>query len=344
MKGLLIALVVGLTIVDTITANWVPYGHGTKSMKKSMKKSRQYQYWDDALPVVYDFGDDAFEYYEHVEYGNSQGKGFQVNVNYKGYNKGYKGKSWKMKSGLYGKGYKGKGYGYKGKGYKGYGYKGKGYNGKGFKGKGYKGQGFKGKRYKGKGFKGTGYKGKGKGLGHYHWRHHEATGKGFGHYPWRPPKDTGKGFGFPWKRVPSPSTPFPPTVSPPTVTPPVSTPPVPTPPVTTPPVPTPPVTTPPVQTPPTPSLTFAPTRTSFPTSTAFPTFDIEPECFDDGDELRDAAAIYVGTDQGARDAVVALYGPISAWCVGQVTDFSEVFNGASEFNEDIGDWVSAFWA
>ena len=73
------------------------------------------------------------------------------------------------------------------------------------------------------------------------------------------------------------------------------------------------------------------------TPTVAPTVVTSFACFEaSGDDLRQAATDYVAGNNVA--AIEAEYGPIEGWCVGAVTDFSDVFNGADSFNQDISAW------
>ena len=66
------------------------------------------------------------------------------------------------------------------------------------------------------------------------------------------------------------------------------------------------------------------------------------KCFDDGDELKSAIEQYIDGDCGnsfSNCEVSETYGsPINSWCVGNVTDMSNLFDNKRAFNEDISDW------
>ena len=75
----------------------------------------------------------------------------------------------------------------------------------------------------------------------------------------------------------------------------------------------------------------APTTTLVPTVTPAPTGT--PLVADDG-TIRTAVARWLAD----RTAAEAMYGPISRWETGEVTDMSNVFGDAWSFNDDIGAW------
>merc|ERR1719174_2181604 len=75
----------------------------------------------------------------------------------------------------------------------------------------------------------------------------------------------------------------------------------------------------------------APTTTPAPTATPAPT--VTPLVADDG-TIRTAVAAWLAN----RTAAEAIYGPISRWKTGEVTDMSNVFGDAWSFNDDIGAW------
>eukprot|EP00984_Skeletonema_dohrnii_P037545 scaffold39705_cov167-Skeletonema_dohrnii-CCMP3373.AAC.1 len=61
------------------------------------------------------------------------------------------------------------------------------------------------------------------------------------------------------------------------------------------------------------------------------------DCFATRDELKAAVDKYVQGDWDIADSVK--YGwTIGSWCIGNVTDMSELFKDLSEFNEDISQW------
>ena len=55
----------------------------------------------------------------------------------------------------------------------------------------------------------------------------------------------------------------------------------------------------------------------------------------DDTSIRTAVAAWLADASAAE----ATYGHISTWDTGGVTDMSELFFGASSFNDDIGDWA-----
>ena len=64
-------------------------------------------------------------------------------------------------------------------------------------------------------------------------------------------------------------------------------------------------------------------------------------CFVDRDELKTAVDIYVNTNcaNNSNCIVGQTYGwPMNSWCVGNVTDMSNLFRGMDRFNEDIAGW------
>ena len=66
------------------------------------------------------------------------------------------------------------------------------------------------------------------------------------------------------------------------------------------------------------------------------------KCFANGDELKLAIIQYINGGCAAATnscEVSETYGwPINSWCVGNVTDMSELFSRNEYFNEDISDW------
>jgi len=72
----------------------------------------------------------------------------------------------------------------------------------------------------------------------------------------------------------------------------------------------------------------------------------DKQCFANRGELKTAVDKYVSkhcNDYRNKDATCAdiysKYGwPMNSWCVGKVTDMSDLFNGMSTFNEDISSW------
>jgi hypothetical protein len=61
-------------------------------------------------------------------------------------------------------------------------------------------------------------------------------------------------------------------------------------------------------------------------------------CFTNGTELRDAVTQYLNNPLEGTP-ITDKYGyPIASWCVGQVTDFTDLFVNAVTFNEDISKW------
>ena len=77
-----------------------------------------------------------------------------------------------------------------------------------------------------------------------------------------------------------------------------------------------------------------------------PTPQITPRCFDayDGGKdgvLYNAVRSYVSQDcrSNKECSIGQTYGwPMNSWCVGNVTDMSELFHNMNTFNEDISDW------
>jgi surface protein len=62
------------------------------------------------------------------------------------------------------------------------------------------------------------------------------------------------------------------------------------------------------------------------------------KCFEGRHELADAVSDYVA-DNSPDTPVAQEYGwPIGKWCVSEVTDFSEIFENATDFNEDLSEW------
>lgn len=85
--------------------------------------------------------------------------------------------------------------------------------------------------------------------------------------------------------------------------------------------------------------TIAPTLAPTSTPTLTPVTPVTTSCFIDNDELTSAAADFVEGTTIERDAVIAEFGQIENWCFeSALTDFSDVFNGLSAFNDDISGW------
>jgi surface protein len=62
------------------------------------------------------------------------------------------------------------------------------------------------------------------------------------------------------------------------------------------------------------------------------------KCFEGRNELADAVSEYLA-DNSPDTQVAQEYGwPIGKWCVSEVTDFSEIFENATDFNEDLSGW------
>ena len=57
----------------------------------------------------------------------------------------------------------------------------------------------------------------------------------------------------------------------------------------------------------------------------------------DSDELREAVALWLSDESKA----IIKYGHISLWNTSNVTDMSNMFYNATNFNEDIGGWDTA---
>lgn len=62
-------------------------------------------------------------------------------------------------------------------------------------------------------------------------------------------------------------------------------------------------------------------------------------CFANGTELKEAVAQYLESNSTEGTPITEAYGyPIGSWCVGKVTDFTDLFVSAITFNEDISKW------
>jgi surface protein len=62
------------------------------------------------------------------------------------------------------------------------------------------------------------------------------------------------------------------------------------------------------------------------------------KCFEGRNELADAVSEYLA-DNSPDTKVAHEYGwPIGKWCVSEVTDFTEIFENATDFNEDLSEW------
>lgn len=62
------------------------------------------------------------------------------------------------------------------------------------------------------------------------------------------------------------------------------------------------------------------------------------ECFSSKDSLKAAISDYM-FDSTSSSMVTIKYGySIYAWCVRNIRDMSSLFEGAADFNKDIGDW------
>lgn len=59
------------------------------------------------------------------------------------------------------------------------------------------------------------------------------------------------------------------------------------------------------------------------------------KCFEDRDELLGAVQDYLGNK---RHQVTCKYGPISNWCVDQITNFTAIFRDQKDFNESLDGW------
>ena len=76
-----------------------------------------------------------------------------------------------------------------------------------------------------------------------------------------------------------------------------------------------------------------------------PSVAASKRCFASKDELK--AAIDEYNDDGCADETTScdvseMYGwPMNSWCVGNVTDMTDLFFEMDDFNEDISDWDSS---
>lgn len=61
-------------------------------------------------------------------------------------------------------------------------------------------------------------------------------------------------------------------------------------------------------------------------------------CFTNSTELRDAVVQYLSNPVEGTSTTTTYGHPIGSWCVGQVTDFTDLFVNAVSFNEDISSW------
>jgi len=52
------------------------------------------------------------------------------------------------------------------------------------------------------------------------------------------------------------------------------------------------------------------------------------------EELREVVKLWLGDES----TTISKYGHISIWDTSNVTDMSEMFDGANNFNQDIGGW------
>ena len=61
-------------------------------------------------------------------------------------------------------------------------------------------------------------------------------------------------------------------------------------------------------------------------------------CFQNRDELAQAVSDYLGDNSPDTEVAKAYGWPIGTWCVSDVTDFSDIFMNAVDFNEDLSQW------
>ena len=70
-----------------------------------------------------------------------------------------------------------------------------------------------------------------------------------------------------------------------------------------------------------------------------PSIDAQNQCFDTRIELKNATVAYLANNSSTT-LIATTYGwPIGSWCVGNVKDFSGIFEGAIGFNEPLNTWV-----
>lgn len=70
----------------------------------------------------------------------------------------------------------------------------------------------------------------------------------------------------------------------------------------------------------------------------FPVASAQNACFTSRTELREAVVQYLRNPvEGTPTAETYGY-PIGSWCVGRVTDFTDLFVNSVTFNEDISNW------
>jgi len=88
-----------------------------------------------------------------------------------------------------------------------------------------------------------------------------------------------------------------------------------------------------------PSTTSHPS--TLPSSSFSPSSSPTNKCFDNKEQLKGAIISYIGQDCAENENcdMARLYGhPMNSWCVGQITDMSELFSEMYIFNEDISAW------
>lgn len=66
-------------------------------------------------------------------------------------------------------------------------------------------------------------------------------------------------------------------------------------------------------------------------------------CFESKEELINAVNRYEAYNVIDMELAENYGWPIGNWCVGKITDFSDLFYDRSFFNEDIGKWVSVYY-
>jgi len=100
-------------------------------------------------------------------------------------------------------------------------------------------------------------------------------------------------------------------------------------------------------TPPSTLSSMVPSTTSRPSN--LPSFSFSPsssptnKCFDNKEQLRDAINLYTSQSGCLHDGTYCdigrTYGyPMNSWCVGQITDMSEIFRNDETFDQDISGW------
>mmetsp|Transcript_23315 Transcript_23315/g.44211 ORF Transcript_23315/g.44211 Transcript_23315/m.44211 type:complete len:757 (+) Transcript_23315:67-2337(+) len=90
-----------------------------------------------------------------------------------------------------------------------------------------------------------------------------------------------------------------------------------------------------------PSTTSHPS--TLPSSSFSPSSSPTNKCFDNKEQLRDAINLYTSQSGCLHDGTYCdigrTYGyPMNSWCVGQITDMSEIFRNDETFDQDISGW------